>query len=246
MNTAILKVALRLSTLAVLAFATILFSSPYVFAQRQKSDWMPRFNTILGTQAIGGRYHFTKEAPLVEAARAILGMGSNTLKFSLTAEKSDGVEPKSLAEIVLRSKSIQTVLGMPFAYYLFWAYPISTSADRFQPASLPDEYKEMYALTRTLLQAYVGTGKTFYLGNWEGDWHLTHEDPNYVPTEQEVLNMIAWVKIRQKAVDDAKHDTPDSGVQLFYYLEVNRVVDAMQGKVRMANAETLGRTYKSR
>lgn len=232
----ILKSVVRLSFPVILALATLCFTSPCVLAQQQKSYGMPSFNTVLGTQAIGGRYHFTKEPPLVEAARAILSMGSNTLKFSLVADKSDGVEPKSLAEIVLKAKSIKTVLGLPFASYLFWAYPISTSADRFQLASLPDEYKEMYALTRTLLQTYAGTGKTFYLGNWEGDWHLTHEDPNYVPTDQEVQNMTAWVNIRQKAVDTAKRDTPHSGVQVFYYLELNRVVDAMQGKVRIANA----------
>ena len=113
------------------------------------------------------------------------------------------------------------MLGVPFAYYLVWAYPISTSANRFQPASLPDEYKEMYALTRTLLQTYAGTGKRFYLGNWEGNWHLTHVDPNYVPTDQEVQNMIAWVDIRQKAVDDAKRETPHSGVQVYYNLQAN-------------------------
>ena len=218
-----MKVAFRL--LALVSLAVMLASQP---AQA--------FNTVLGTQAIGGRYQFTKEPPLVEAARAILGMGSSTLKFSLAPDKSDGLPPRSLAEIVQKAPSVKTVLDMPFANYLIWAYPISTKANRFQSASLPDEYKEMYDLTRTLLQTYAGTGKTFYLGNWEGDWHLTHQNPNYVPTPQEVQNMIAWINMRQKAVDDAKRDTPHRAVQVYCYLEVNRVVDAMQGKVRMANA----------
>ena len=47
--------------------------------------------------------------------------------------------------------------------------------------------------------------------------------------------MIAWVNNRQKAVDDAKRDTLHREVQVYYYVEVNRVVDAMQGKTRLTN-----------
>ena len=192
--------------------------------------------TFWGHRPSGAATSFTTEPPLVEAARAILGMGSTTIKFALDPDKSDNVKPKSLTETVRDAHSIKTVLDMPFSRYLLWAYPVSAEANRFQPVSLPNEYAEMYALTRCLLQTYAGTGKSFYLGNWEGDWHLTHTNPNYTPTDTEVQNMIAWVNTRQKAVDDAKRDTPHRDVQVYYYLEVNRVVDAMQGKVRLTNA----------
>jgi hypothetical protein len=196
------------------------------------------FNYVLGTQAFGAAYHFTKESALVEQARAILAMGSNTIKFALGADKNEKADPAptNLTEVAERSPSIRAVLDMPFAHYLLWAYPMSSDKNRFQKASLAGEYREMYDLTRYLLRAYAGTSKTFYLGNWEGDWHLTHTNPKYDPTPDEVDNMTAWVNNRQRAVDDAKRDTPHDAVNVFYYLEVNRVIDAEQGKTRLTNA----------
>ena len=196
------------------------------------------YNYVLGTQAIGAAYHFTSESPLVEQARAIAVMGSNTVKFTLAIDKGETVEPKpvSLVDVVRRVPSVKAVLGMPFARYLLWAYPISADANRFAKDSLPDEYREMYDLTRYLLQTYRRTGKSFYVGNWEGDWHLLHLKPDYQPTPAEVENLVAWTAIRQKAVADARRATGQDGVHVYYYLEVNRVVDAMQGKTRLTNS----------
>ena len=86
-----------------------------------------------------------------------------------------------------------------------------------------------------MLTRYRGSGKTFYLGNWEGDWHLLHTDPEHVPSDDEILRMIDWVNTRQRAVDDAKREAAPEGVNVFYYLEVNRVADAMAGRPRVAN-----------
>ena len=94
----------------------------------------------------------------------------------------------------------------------------------------------MYDLTAWLLKIYAGTGRTFYLGNWEGDWELLHTNPDRVPTEAEVQGMIDRTNARQQAVDDAKRDTPHAGVEVYHYLEVNRVIDAMNGRPRMANS----------
>ena len=47
--------------------------------------------------------------------------------------------------------------------------------------------------------------------------------------------MIDWINTRQRAVDDAKHEAAPEGVDVFYYLEVNRVADAMAGRPRVAN-----------
>lgn len=194
------------------------------------------YNVTAGTQAIGGSYQFTPAPMLVEAANVIRQTGSNILKFSLVADRKERLTPRSLRETARDSPSVQTVFKLPFTYYLLWAYPVSTEANRFLPASLTAEYREIYDLTRYLLKAYNKTGKSFYLGNWEGDWHLTHTDPKYLPTDREVRQMIAWVNMRQKAVDDARRETPHEQVHVYYYLEVNRVVDAIEGKVRLANA----------
>ena len=200
------------------------------------------YDYVLGTQTFGPSYQFRNENWLMETAQAIQDMGSHTIKFALDVPKplhagSQAVNPAihTLADVARLDPTVRAVLGMPFTDYLLWAYPRTVQGDPFRPESLPTEYREMYDLTRAFLTAYSGTGKTFYLGNWEGDWHLLHTDPTFVPTPTDVQNMIAWVNNRQKAVDDAKRDTPHRNVQVYCYLEVNRVVDAMQGKTRLAN-----------
>ncbi|MCX6857213.1 MAG: hypothetical protein NTV80_20175 [Verrucomicrobia bacterium] len=44
------------------------------------------FQSILVTQAIGGRYHFTQEAPLLESARMIAELGFGVMKFSISSK----------------------------------------------------------------------------------------------------------------------------------------------------------------
>jgi hypothetical protein len=100
---------------------------------------------------------------------------------------------------------------------------------------LGTEYRELYDLTRYLLRTYAGAGKIFFLGNWEMDNHLTASRKRE-PSPELIENVIAWVNTRQQAVDDAKRDTPHSDVEVFYYLEVNLVWDAIAGKPRAANA----------
>jgi len=53
-------------------------------------------NYVIGTQTIGASYQFTKEPKLVETARAILAMGSSTLKFSLAPQGVLKPEPHHL------------------------------------------------------------------------------------------------------------------------------------------------------
>lgn len=195
------------------------------------------YNFVVGTQTIGASYGFTTESRLVESARGILEMGSDILKFSLPTKPEEGVTAKNLTEVVNLNPSVKTILSLPFSNVLMWAYPVEERGEGVtNPLNLDANYRELYDLTRYLLTNFKGTGKTFYLGNWEGDWHLLHIDPNYTPTEAEVKAMIDWVNIRQKAVDDAKRDTPHEGVEVYFYLEVNRVQDAIAGKTRLSNA----------
>ena len=125
---------------------------------------------------------------------------------------------------------------MPFANYIMWVSPLGGPAGgAFATARLEAERQEVYDLTQHLLKTYTGTGKAFYLGNWEGDWLLTHTNPNYAPATNEVADMVNWANTRQKAVDDARRHTPHTNVQVYYYVEVNRVFDAMAGRARVAN-----------
>src|SRR5689334_6368971 len=52
-------------------------------ARAQTASPIEQFNYVLGTQTFGPSYHFTAAPPLVETARAIAALGSNTIKFQL-------------------------------------------------------------------------------------------------------------------------------------------------------------------
>jgi hypothetical protein len=172
----------------------------------------------------------------VETARAILGMGSSTIKFSLEPQGGGTNKPRTLAETAQNDPAVKAVFEMPFARYVVWVSPLSApGGGPFATARLGAERQELYDLGKYLLKTYSGSGKSFYLGNWEGDWLLTRMDANATPSAEEVQRMVDWATARQQAVDDARRDTAHTNVSLYYYVEVNRAWDAMDGKVRVAN-----------
>lgn len=201
----------------------------------------PFFNTRLGTQTFAPSYHFTTETRLVETAHAIYGMGSDVIKIAL-ASNSDGqyYMPSlsdrgidSLTKLAADEPSFKEVFGMPFRYYVVWAYPMCENQNPFQQgypqANHQAAYKELYDLTQYLLRTYNGSGKTFFLGHWEGDWMLKFNyDINTVPSATAIQGMTDWYLLRQRAIDQAKADTPHTNVEVLHYVEVNDVVNAME------------------
>lgn len=206
------------------------------------------FNYIVGTQAIGGRYHFTKDEPLLESAKLIASLGSDIMKFSISRQASFGKtkanvlerDPsmKTLTDIASREPSHRAVLDMPFTHFFIWAYPFTShgTAGTFKVADKDLEYREMYDFAVHLLRTYNGTGKQFYLGHWEGDWHLRpHFDPKQPFPEHYAENFIAWLQVRQQAIDDAKRDTPHQEVGIWHYTEVNLVEPFLKGGQCLTN-----------
>jgi len=57
------------------------------------------------------------------------------------------------------------------------------------------------------------SGKTFYLGHWEGDGYLAPWTTN--PPPAAIQGMIDWLNNRQQAIDDAKRDTAFQDVNVF-------------------------------
>ena len=58
----------------------LLFAAGMAAAELPEVD---RFNYILGTQAIGGKYQFSSQDPLIESAEAIFAVGASCMKFDL-------------------------------------------------------------------------------------------------------------------------------------------------------------------
>lgn len=204
-----------------------------------------QYNYILGTQTIGSKYRFTNEDVLVETSRAILQMGSNILKISLEqnyAKQYEGIasDPRirSPLDLVRDLSSFRAVLQMPLSHILLWVYPFDAGwwADGLSPDESEKTYRQMYDLTTYLLRTFQGTGKTFYLGHWEGDWHLHPSyDPSKDPSEKAVQGMQDWLNVRQRAIEDAKRAVKHRQVEVYGYTEVNLVQKAMRGGKTLTN-----------
>lgn len=176
------------------------------------------FNYILGTQTFAPSYHFTSDTPVVETSKAILAMGSNIVK---TFDN-----PEHIA-----------ALDMPFKYYFFWTGP-NEWYDGMTEAEKKSQYKLMHDHVRDMLIKYNNTGKVIFIGHWEGDWLLVKNPQKPVePSDTTIQGMIDWLNNRQKAIDDAKRDTPHRNIQVYQYTEANRAYEAMkEGKRRVANS----------
>jgi hypothetical protein len=210
------------------------------------------FNYGLSTQTVGSKYKFTNETMLVETALKIKEMGSNLLKFSMHPRyctenyglpKNDAIT--SLTKLAKIEPSVKKVLDMDFKYYHIWTYGFSQYTP--EPDGVKDDtsqikfidgfskehedalYNEIYEFATYLLETYNNSGKVFYLGNWEGDWHLRSHYNRNLPVNLKTLEgMIKWSKVRQKAIDDAKKNTKHKNVELYHYIEVNLVRMAIE------------------
>jgi hypothetical protein len=205
------------------------------------------YNYVIGTQTVGPKYKFTNESMLVETAKQIKDMGSNLLKFSMHPRYcsenyglTENKEITSLKRLAQLEPSVKEVLNMDFKFYHIWVYGFSqyspepkgqkndTNQIKFI-GGYPDLYaealyEELYELTSYLLKEFNNSGKVFYLGNWEGDWHLRWDYDRTKPADEATLKgMLKWAKVRQKAIDDAKRDTEYKNVNIYNYVEVNLV-----------------------
>lgn len=195
------------------------------------------YNVRIGTETFAGMYQFTTNTLLVETAEAITNLGSDTIKLYLGSDASGqegvtlGPNITNLLTLVRDNPSYHTVFDMPFRHIIFWAYPLENSdswwKDGYNATQGAKDYQEIYDLTHYLLTNYNNSGKTFYLGHWEGDGYLEVNGWTTNPSPVTVQGMIGWLNNRQKAVDDAKAATTYTNVNVFNYAECNRVRDAM-------------------
>lgn len=241
---------------------TVLLALCMVALSCTKKDFtkeIEEFNYVLGTQTVGAKYKFTDETNLVETAQQIRVMGSNLLKISMSPrywwENYDIPRDTTIRCLtdLAQEASMKTVLDMDFKYYQIWVYEFSQYTqeevglkkdenqikfiDGLNDWYAEQSYKEVYDLACYLLKTYNNTGKVFYLGNWEGDWHLRWDYDRTKPADPKTIEGITrWFTIRQKAIDDAKRDTPHENVTMYHYIEMNLSDLAVEGKSCIANS----------
>jgi len=214
-------------------------------------DTFPGTNpaTVFGVAHVDGKYYLTKEDFLDEGADQVLATGSKVVKLYLTPSRyrwnSDWPKDiRSLAEMA-QTPYFRSVFSKPFTTYILTAYSIGRSdhywVDGVTPGQAADETRQFYDLTKYLLTTYKGTGKTFVLQHWEGDWALRKKsakpyDPNYFPDQKAVDGMIQWLNARQAGIIKARTEVGPTDVHVYGATEANRLEDSMAGKPGVANS----------
>jgi hypothetical protein len=188
------------------------------------------YNYVLGTQVFNPLYGFRYDDWTYEAAEEIYKMGSNVLK-TFDHQYSKILDAMDFTYIYLYALYNPPWLrsGVP---------PFISNDILVNEEFTKSLYGEMYEFVKSLLTDYNDTGKTFYLGHWEGDWYLIQD---YNTDKKELRDnfiqaMTVWLNARQKAIEDAKRDTPHSNVNVWGYTEANRTIDIERiGAERLVN-----------
>jgi len=207
----------------------------------------------VGIAHVAGDYGFTQKNFLVEGAEEISQLGSDAIFIYLTpaflteypdqsANLWPAAAPTSLAQLAQTSPYDQ-VFHLPFKTIVLTAYTFANwdhvAGMAQSPARQSAEENEFYQLTKYLYSKFSGSGKTFILKDWEGDWAALGGQSGVADniSPGAVQDMTAWLKARQAGVTEARNQANDSSMRVLNGAEVNRVLDyAQQGLTRVINA----------
>lgn len=206
-------------------------------------------NDFLGVNFINPQYHFESDDAIVEGAQRLQELNTKSIKMYLSPNYRSfyqfndwrGANYTSPAQLV-QSEPFKAVLDMDFNTYFFGAYVFTEPLyatywyHGFSDRQKQIEYDQIYELAYHLLTTYEGTGKTFILQNWEGDWStMLQPNPATDPSDAVLKRMIEWINIRQNAVNDARIAANASDVYVYHALEINLLKKAMEGGKTVAN-----------
>lgn len=205
-------------------------------------------SNVLGVTHIDGKYYFGGEDYLNQGADQILAAGSKVIKLEMDSQtlakyswNSTWPAASSLTALA-QTSYFQSLFSKPFGTYVITAYSIGIPSggdgteywlNGMTAAQKTAEQQSFYNLARYLMTTYNGTGKTFLLENWEGDWALRDGagntgSHNGIPTATNVQGMIDWFNAREAGIRQARAELgATSNVKVYGTVEVNRVLDAM-------------------
>jgi len=202
---------------------------------------------VIGVTHVSGKYHLTDKDFLNEGADQVQALGSRVIKVWFHKPQrsypfnSQWPEMNTLVEIA-QSPYFKKLFDKPMTTYILMCFSMGADAGYWRKGLTEEqkleEQRQFYDLARHLLTAYKGTGKTFVLQHWEGDWLIRGNYKGKVdPTPKAISAMIEWLNARQKGVNQARQEAGSNGVRVYHAAEVNRVVDSMRaGKLNMVNA----------
>jgi hypothetical protein len=204
---------------------------------------------VFGVAHVDGKYYLTTNDFLDEGADQVLATGSKVIKLYLKPKPYPWNSQwpqhvRSLAEMA-QTPYFQSIFLKPFHTYILTAYSIGRQdhywTDGITAEQAADETRQFYDLTKYLLTAYQGTGKTFVLQHWEGDWAMRRGSPkpydgDYSPSPTAVQGMIHWLNARQAGIVKARTEAGPGDVHVYGATEANRLEDSMAGKPGVANS----------
>lgn len=198
----------------------------------------------VGYSHVNSLYYFGSEPYMVEGAKRILDTGSRVIKLWFNSACPEYYAfndswPKfnTLVELA-EAPSFKKVFAMPFKVYILTAYPPGKEAhywrDGMSEAKKKAETDAFDAITTHLLTTYKGTGKTFVLQHWEGDWSIGRPtapgNDDWMPDPKAVQGMIDWLNARQDGVERARKKLNVQGCHVYHAAEVNKIDIALNGK----------------
>ena len=210
---------------------------PFILLLMAKPDLVVAEQPVLqiGVAHASGKYHLTQKPFLDEGADQIATLGAKCIKVYLTLD-TDRPSPAcypfnmqwpichTLAELA-GSEPFSRLFARPFQTFVCTTFrggkPAGYWRTNFSPEDAIEEETQFYELTKHLLQTYRGSGKTFVLQNWEGDWAVRPAfDPKIDPTPEALANMTAWFQARQRGIERARAEIHAEGVTVLHCVEV--------------------------
>ncbi len=243
--------ALQIKTSRVAPFATLLLLVSF-FLHGTVASGRPATNDpaeVFGVAHVDGKYFLTSQNYLNEGADQVLATGSKVIKLYLAPRRYpwNSEWPENLHSLVdiARTPYFASVFSKPFHTYILTVYAVGRQdhywTEGMTAEQAADETRQFYDLTKFLLQTYRGTGKTFVLQHWEGDWALRHGSPkpydaSFIPNATAVKGMIEWLNARQAGIVRARQELGETDVHVYGAAEANRLEDSMAGKPGVANS----------
>ncbi len=225
---------MRRYLLAILLVGICIGSGPHGLRANARKE----LRDIVGVTHVDGKYYLTDKDFLNEGADQILALGSRVIKVWFHdlqrsyAFNSQWPQMSSLVEMA-QSPYFRQLFDKPFTTYILMCFSMGRD-DPYWRKGLTreqklDEQRQFYELSKYLLTTYKGTGKTFILQHWEGDWLIRgNYDRNADPQPEAIAGMIDWLNARQAGVNQAREEIGTDGVRIFHAAEVNRVVASMK------------------
>ncbi|MBI5209592.1 MAG: hypothetical protein HY927_06410 [Elusimicrobia bacterium] len=167
----------------------------------------------------GGDYRLTTEPFLFEGAKLVANLNPNAIFVYLTPgyptvypATDFGAGPIASLKALAQTAPFQQLFSMSFTTFVVTAHsfvnePWINTHPRgaLGPARYANEKAEFHDLAEYLLQTYQGTGKTFILKNWEGDWLMDENfEPYYQPDATQTQAFTDWLNARHEGVVQAR------------------------------------------